>query len=243
LTNFCRALLAFVALATPALLRADTISKPDFSLVLPAGWVEVPQEVLQAFYEEMQRQAPKGGVPRYDFAFQRDAGPPWLAYPYVLVEKTDSGRPTERELEAMQRVDMNAELKKKGDALDKVVKDSELSNLKYDKAANVIWISSRGAVVNIGIVAGLSGMIPTEGGFLQINAYAHDADFERHVETFRSIITTAKVSPALLYKPRWTDELEKYGILDFRNLKMRFAIGGGIVAIVLVYVIFRRRTA
>ena len=73
-----RKLLVLLAcLAAPAAF-AESFAKPEVTVELPAGWVEVPGEVMQAFYDEMQRTAPKAQIPKYNYAFQAASGPPWL---------------------------------------------------------------------------------------------------------------------------------------------------------------------
>ena len=236
-----RLLTVLAALAATLPLRAASLDTPEVSLSLPDRWVEVPQEILQAFYEEMQRQAPNAGIPRYDYATQSTNGPPWLAYPYVLVKVSNTGRPTERELESMPRFDANAELQKKSEALSNVMKDTKLGQMQYDKAANVVWVTSESEVIGVGKVSGISGIIPTERGFVQIHGYAMTADFAQHEPGFRKIITTAKIPPTLLYQPRWSDQLEKYALLDSKSLKWRMALGLGVALVVLLYVILRRK--
>jgi hypothetical protein len=238
-----RILTVLAALAATLPLRAATLDIPEVSLTLPDGWVEVPQEILQQFYEEMQRQAPDAGIPRYDYAVQSSDGPPWLAYPYVLVKISITGRPTERELQAMPRIDANAELQKKSEALSKVMTDTKLGQMQYDKAANVVWVTSESDVVGIGKVSGLSGVIPTEKGFVQLHGYARSEDFARHEPVFRKIITTAKISPALVYQPRWSDELAKYGLFDSTDLRWRTGIGLAVGLVVLIFVLLRRKRA
>ena len=220
-----RALSVLLACLASASVFAGTVSKPEVTVELPDGWREVPAEVLQAFYEEIRRQAPKVEAPKYDYAFQADAGPPWLAYPYVLVKVRPSGRPSEFELENLPRIDLDSKIKEKGEDWSKLMKDSSLGQMRYDKAANVVWLTSKSTVVNIGEVRGISGIIPTEQGFVELHAYARTEDFDGHLPAFERIITSAKVAPTLAYRPNWTDKLGPFARFDFKQLGFMVVLG------------------
>jgi hypothetical protein len=234
-------LVVAVFLAGPAALAAP-VQKPQITVELPDGWVEVPASVLQRFYDEMQRQAPNAKIPKYDYAFQAKAGPPWLDYPYVLVKVTPSGRPTESELESLPALNLNDKFEaKKGDWA-AVMTDTTLGQMRYDKAANVVWLSSKSNVVNVGSVSGISGVIPTEQGFVELHGYAQTGDFAGYFPTFQRIITGAKVSPVLLYQPRWSDKLgPAAGLFDFNRLGAKVALGAVIGILLAVFFTWRRK--
>jgi hypothetical protein len=234
-----RALSVLLACLAAASVFAGTVSKPEVTIELPDGWREVPADVLQAFYDEIRRQAPKVEAPKYDYAFQADAGPPWLAYPYVLVKIRPSGRPSEFELENLPRIDLDSRIKEKGEDWSKLMKDSSLGQMRYDKAANVVWLTSKSTVVNIGDVRGISGIIPTEQGFVELHSYARAEDFDGHLPTFEKIITSAKVAPNLAYQPSWTDKLGPFARFDFKQLGFAVVIGA-LIAIGLAVMRKRR---
>src|SRR6185436_7779957 len=132
---------------------------------------------------------------------------PWLTYPYLLVRVSPTGRPTERELTDLPAVDLNEKVNERSGDWSAVMKDTTLGKMQYDKAANVVWISSKSTVVNIGEVSGISGIIPTEKGFVELHGYAKTPEFEQHFPTFQKIITGARIAPGLQYKPSWVDAL------------------------------------
>jgi hypothetical protein len=233
-----RKLLVMVVCLAAALTHAETFTKPEVTLEVPDGWVEVPADVLQAFHDEMQRQAPLVQAPKYNYALQSMPGPPWLSYPYVLVKVTPSGRPTEHDLETLPTIDLNAKVREQGDAWSGLMKASSLGQMRYDKAANIVWLSSKSEVKSIGAVTGISGIIPTEQGFVELHGYAKDADFAQHLPTFQKIITGAKVAPHLQYQPRWTDQLGPAARFDFKWLGFLAAIGALVGISVATY---RRR--
>jgi hypothetical protein len=199
-----RALSFLLACLVSASVFAGVVTKPEVTVELPDGWHEVPPQVLQSFHDEIRRKAPTVEAPKYDYAFQADAGPPWLAYPYVMVKIRSSGRPSELELEKLPRIDLDSRVQEKGEDWSGLLKDSSLGQMRYDKAANVVWLTSKSTVVNIGEVRGISGIIPTEQGFVELHAYARTEDFEGHLPVFEKIITGAKVAPDLAYRPAGT---------------------------------------
>ena len=174
-------------------------------------------------------------------SFQSTQGPPWLSYPYVLVKLSPTGRPTERELTDLPSIDLNASYRENGGDWSAVMKDTSLGKMRYDKAANVVWITSKSDVASIGEVSGISGIIPTEKGFVELHAYAKTADFGEHFPVFEKIITGARVAPELQYRPSWTDALPgPVSRFDFKLLGFLLAIGVLIGAFVTIY--RRRRT-
>jgi hypothetical protein len=236
-----RKLLVMVAFLAAGATQAGTFTTPAVTLDLPDGWVEVPREVLQQFYDEMKRQAPLANIPKYDYAFQSTQGPPWLAYPYVLVKISPTGRPTERELTELPSLDLNATYQQKSGDWSAVMKDTSLGKMRYDKAANVVWMTSKSSVVSIGEVSGISGIIPTEKGFVELHAYAKTPDFPGHFPMFEKIITGARVAPELQYRPSWTDTLPgPVSRFDFKLVGFLLAVGALVAVFLAIY--RRRRT-
>jgi hypothetical protein len=237
-----RKLLVMAACLAAGLTHAGTVSKPEVTLELPDGWVEVPASVLQQFHDEMKRQTPLAQVAKYDYAYQSANGPPWLAYPYVLVKVTPSGRPTEHELEMLPTIDLAAEIRDQQDAWSKLMKQPSLGKMRYDKATNIVWIPSQSQVAGIGDVTSLSGVIPTEKGFVELHAYAMTADFPQRASTFERLITGAKIAPDLLYKPRWTDKLAPAaGLFDSKSLLSKLGVAAIVGVLVAIFVSRRRR--
>jgi len=233
-----RKLLAMALCLAAGLTHAASFTKPEVTVDLPDGWVEVPDAVMQQFYDEMKRQAPAANIPKYNYAFQSAGGPPWLMYPYVLVKVSPTGRPTETELMGLPAIDLNDKFKEKSGDWSNVMKDTTLGKMHYDKAANVVWITSKSDVVNIGPVSGISGIIPTEKGFVELHAYAKTPDFPGHLPTFETVIKGARIAPDLRYKPSWVDSLPgPVGRMPYKLIGFLLVIG----VLVAVFLIYRRR--
>lgn len=198
--------------------HATTFSKPAVTLTLPDGWVEVPADALQTLYTEMKRQTPLVEAPKYDYAFQSNAGPPWLTYPYVLVKVRSTGRPTEQELEELPAV---------------AAKEGVPGPMRYDATANIVWMTSQTAVANVGDVGGLSAFIPTERGFVDVHGYALAADFPRWKPVLQQIASSAMIAPELKYQAHGAGSGSGFG-----RLGMLAAIAAVIAILVMIY---RRR--
>jgi hypothetical protein len=220
--------------------RSEVVQKPDFSLALPEGWVEIPQEVLKQTYEAMKQQAPDAGFPRYDYGFQLESAEKWMAYPYVLVQISNTARISEHELQSLQKVDMNKEIRSYAQAAKTLMSNMQVGQPSYDAALHVIWMTSQSDVVGIGKVQGLSGMIPTEKGMVMVHGYALDANFPTYAPMYRNLIASTKVSPELAYKPRWTDNVPVIGRFDTSRL-FRSAVIGGIIGLLIALIAMRKR--
>jgi hypothetical protein len=233
--------LALVLTAWTSVARSEVVQKPGFSLTVPDGWVEIPQEVLTKTYDAMKQQAPDAGFPRYDYGFQLKSAEKWMAYPYVLVQISNTARISERELQSLQKVDMNKEIRSYAQAAKSLMSNVQLGQPSYDAALHVIWMTSQSDVVGIGKVQGLSGMIPTEKGMVIVHGYALDTNFPNYAPMYRDLIASTKVATELAYKPRWTDNIPVVGGFDTGRL-FRGVIIGGVIGLLIALIAKRKRS-
>lgn len=232
------------ALLTPLFLLAfdvgaESTSKPEFTLILPDGWVEVPQDVLTDVNEELRRQAP-GSSARYSYAFQPAGAKNWLDYPYVLVQISNIGRPSESQLKALPRIDTNQAFGRTAAELKSFMSNTKLGQMQYDPVARVAWMTSESDVVDVGRVQGLSAVLPTEKGTLQLHGYALEASFPAFLPTFRQIVQSAVLSPSLAYKPRVTDNVPLLNRIDWAGVGEK-ALAGGIAGAFIGLIAFLAR--
>ncbi len=179
----------------------DTVLKGDaFSLTVPDEWIEIPAEVLTQVFTEARRASPGVAIPDYQYGYQLGTAQQWMEYPYVLVQVTESGRMAESELHDMAQVDMNAAMAESDTTLPDLLSGYDFGTPVYDEQSNVIWISSGFEVSGVGPVRAIIGLIPTQVGFLQFNAYALEGAFDTWAPVFRSIITSVDVVPDLRYQ-------------------------------------------
>lgn len=205
-----RKLLVLAACLGFGVAHATSVSKLAFTVELPDGWVEVPPDTLQQLYVEMKRQAPGGEISKYDYAFQSNVGPPWLTYPYVLMKVRSSGRPSEQELEDLPMV---------------AAKEGAPGPMRHDKATNIVWMSSQTQVATVGKVNGLSAFIPTERGFVDVHAYAPEADYPRLEPVFERLVASVVIAPELRYQARRADDGAAAAGPGIKLLGVALAIG------------------
>jgi len=220
---------------------AVTIQKPAFTLSLPDGWVEIPQDVLSAMRANLKRQAPSAKVPKYDYGFQLETSKNWMEYPYVLVQVSDTGRIPEHQLKSMPKIDLNETVKNQTAGLQSIMSNATLGKMQYDEAAHVVWIIVQIDVANAGKIQGLSGLIPTEKGIVQVHAYSTESNFQAYLPIFRQIITSTTVPPDLTYKPRWTDSIPLLSSIDWDQVAGKAIVGGVIGGLIALFVGLRRK--
>jgi hypothetical protein len=107
----------------------------------------------------------------------------------------------------------------------------------YDKKAQIVWVRLESSIVNVGPITGLSAMVPTEKGFIQVSGYSLRNDFATHEATFRSVAVSVAPEPSLVYRPHWSDSLPSavsgtdWGKLLERGIEG--AVVGGAVALIV----------
>jgi hypothetical protein len=206
--------------------NAAVVTKNEFSLTLPNGWVEVPQDVLTAVNDEVKRQGQGASMPRYDYAFQPGSAQNWLEYPYVLVQISNVGRTTEGQLKKLPAIDTNQILSGTASKLSGFMSNTKLGQMQYDQAAHVIWMTSQTDVKGVGKVQGLTGTIPTEKGVVQLHGYALESGFAEFLPTFRQIVQSTAIAPDLAYKPRWSDDVPLVGGINWAKVGEKVLAGG-----------------
>lgn len=217
--------------------------KNKFSIAIPDGWVEVPIDVIDAYEKETARLAPNVTAQHYDYGFQLDSSKNWFEYPYVLVQVKNIGRIPESQLEKLEGHSVQESLDKHKKGLSSIVSDIQAGKMVYDKQTKIIWMLIQSNVVNVGPVSGISGMIPTEKGFIQIVGHSLRDDYSKYEPIFRSIVLSVTPEPALIYKPKWSDSLSPaVSGIDWGKVLAK-AIGGVIAAAIIASIagLFKKR--
>lgn len=204
-----------VLLSTADRALATPVEKPGLSLAIPAGWREMPPDVLQTFYDTARKKAGGAAVPRYDYGFQLEASEYWLAYPYVLIRVDHSGRIPEPDLKAMPRIDLHG----------------PSAQMRYDDAAHLVWMTLDADLPDLGKIRGLAGMIPTDDGWIHVNGYARAEDFERYADAFRGMARSVRVAPQFAYRPHLSDNAGPFRFIDTGNFWVQFLFVGTLIAI------------
>jgi hypothetical protein len=212
-------------------------SQPEYTITLPDGWVEMPKEVITARLQEI-KQAGMGAatLQNYDRGFQQK-GSDWFEYPYILVIVNKKGKAPSADLDKLDQIDISG-------AKDKVVKDfnglilnAEFGKMQYEKESNVIWLKTRMETSGAGTIEGISGMLLTNEGFIQITGYAASEGIAELIPVVQKMVRTTTVSEKLKYTenhlvgvPRFLRGMNWESVLV---AGIRGAVIGVVVALVL----------
>ncbi len=170
-------------------------SEGHFSLTIPAGWEEIPRDAIKATLKLLQEQnASSSELNRqnYDGAFQKTSTT-YFTYPYVLFAIDEKGRWPEREIEKFASSDEWEKDAQKGlrtveKQLSNLIQNIKLGQTTYDKRRNILFIKVESEVVGIGKVIGITSIIPSNYGAVNLHCYSTKDNFENDLPAFTQII-------------------------------------------------------
>ncbi|WP_456324105.1 hypothetical protein [Desulfonauticus submarinus] len=204
--------------------------KGDFSISLPDGWVEIPSDVIDAYEKEIARLAPNAPAQHCDYGFQLGSADNWFEYPYILVQIKNIGRIPESQIEKLEGYSVQESLDKHKSDLSTVLSNVQAGKMYYDKTSRIIWLRIEANVVDVGPISGLSGMILTEKGFIQVSGCSLKSDYSTYEPVFRATVMSVTPSSELVYKPKWSDSLPPaVSSIDWSKVAGK-AIAGAIIA-------------
>ena len=151
--------------------------KDGFSITLPDGGVEMPRNIIDAYENEISKQAPNAQKQHYDYGFQLESSNNWFEYPYILVQIKSTGRIPENQLEKLEIYSFKDTINKSKKDLSALVSDIQVGKMYYDKHEKIIWMRIEMNAATVGIVSGVSGMVLTEKGFIQVIGYSLKNNF------------------------------------------------------------------
>lgn len=196
---------------------SELYKKSEFSISLPDGWVEIPRNVIDAYEIETAKLAPEAPKQHYDYVFQLRSVKNWFEYPFITVQINKMGKISENELENMENYPTQKEVNKHKEKLSSAMTDIQVGKMYYDKDSRIIWLRMESKVINVGYISGLSGVILTEQGFIQVNGYSLKNDFPRYEPVFKS--STLSVEPCLRAETKWYENgtLYQASVKEWQN--------------------------
>ena len=128
----------------------------------------------------------------------------WFVYPYILVGTHNTGRIPENQLEKFEGRSVQEDIDKYQKLSSSLISALQVGKMYYDKQSKIAWLRLvlEEQVVNEGPIAGISGMVPTEKGFVQVVGYSLKDDYFKYESVFQSIIMSVAPEPWLVYKPK-----------------------------------------
>lgn len=183
------------------------IQKPGYTITLPDGWIEIPRYIIKESEKMLSLLAPDAPKEHYDCGFQLDTKDNWFEYPYILIQVKELGRVPESKLKKLRNISSQKTVGDLNKKLEPLMSNIQFEDMNYDDENKIIWMRHDANVHNIGPVIGISGMILTEKGFIQVNAYSLKKDYPAYESVFYSIVTSVIPEAELAYKPRLSDAL------------------------------------
>jgi hypothetical protein len=227
-----------VAFAAPSKASAIEFKKDGFSISLPNGWVEVPRDIMDANEKALSKAAPSLRVQRIDYGFQLDSSKKWFQYPYISVKINRTGRMTENELEKLEGYSTQESYDRYKKDLSSMMTSIQPGKMIFDRKHKIIWMRLDADVANIGPVSGISGMVLTEAGFIQVTGFSLRKDYPIYEPVFQSVALS-------VYKSKWSDSLPPaitgvdWGKAASKALGK--AIAGTIIIAIIALIVFLRR--
>lgn len=198
-----QALILLTALAlTPLLMApsfavAQTLNLKGFSIEIPNGWIQAPQEEINKFNQRTIQRT--GKSQNYEYGFQPQGLSRWFDFPYILIRRSTAGRWTDKDIAGIDQDFANAG-QKYTTKYKNLISSVSTKQGQYDPKRNIVW-----KVFNLqspkvgGGVSGLSGSVLTSNGYIQIIAYDKSAQFESRYKAYRAMIESIKLSSELRY--------------------------------------------
>ena len=190
-----------------SIIQADEYQKNEFSISLPSGWIEMPRDIIDSYEKALSKAAPDFPLQHYDYGFQRISSKNWFEYPYILIQVKNTGRIPENELKKLDQISVQKDIDVQKEQVKSLMSEIQTGKMVFDQQNRIIWMRIEGNVANIGPIAGLTSMIPTEKGIIQVNGYSLKSEYPEYDPIFRSIALSTAPVPNLLYKAKWSDNV------------------------------------
>jgi hypothetical protein len=188
--------IAFAVCSLP--LRAEEYrdSNRHFSLQIPEGWAKAPPELV-ATANELGKRANMS----FEVGFQ-PVGQPVGELPYALIQVIPGNVSSYEEVERDLAKGAQAGVRRGEGLLSDVIKKAALHSVVFDRknnrALSRIAFTDADGRKRQGISYSMLGKL----GFVSLNCYAYDEDFETHVPTFNLMAESFRYDEGFEFVPR-----------------------------------------
>ena len=226
-------------------------TRDDFEISLPAGWVQIPKNVLNEYFKELQVLSP--GLIKdyfdYDYGFQRNALTEGLSYPYILIQVKNSGRIPEAQLKSVSSVEnaiqesIKGATKQASQSIQSMFTSSHIETGKsvYDSDLHIFWTQMESSVPGVGKVKAIIAMLLTERGVLNVLCYARSEEYEGYLPLFEKIVKGISFSETLRYKPQVTDSIPVVSSIHWDEIVPKAFSRGIAFSIIFLIISWLRR--
>jgi uncharacterized membrane-anchored protein len=201
-----------------------------YSLTLPAGWVRIPDDVVQRMMEALLEQ---NASITYDTGFQPAASAKWFQYPYVLTQSVPySQMGLDRQIKenemgqvikALTGMDLGKQVKGAlKDEVKGIVSHAQVGTVDLDRANHRFFWTAEMQVAGVGEVRG--GIVGYFGrdSLVQVMFYSRSQDWERDADVRSQITGSLRFDPDRDYD----EAAGKSGWLSGSKLLRDTLIGG-----------------
>lgn len=174
---------------------ASVLMKESFSISIPESWIEIPKEILEDTFERAVKVLGDNAV-KNDYGFVKLDAATWHDLPYIMVQIRNIGPVSEQELERISKINLKKELHWTEKESQKTIEFPKgESDLLYDEENKILWMRIDDHVEGVGVIAGLSGMILNENGFIQVTGCCYEQEYPKYESIFRSVILSVDRAP------------------------------------------------
>lgn len=148
------------------------MQKPELSALMPKGWVEIPQSVLQEFAKASRKSMGAEGSSNFEYGFQQQSGR-WFSLPYVLVRVDRSGRVPDTMMKDMgsMKSEMQSALTERSRNSNQIVQNGLVEGTTYDPDRKIVWTNATMDIKGLGRVNARGAIYLTSYGYVQAIGY------------------------------------------------------------------------
>ena len=192
-------LAACLLAAAPAARAGDTFKKPEFTITLPDGWVEMSKTEMAQFNANVRKRPAGKRAAQFRYGFHPGASGNPGTFPYIVARVTAGGRISEDALRKLQTVDLNKALEQQKHKLPAFISRAMLGRPLYDPALHTIWVTAQMSMRDGQQVEGLTAIIATKTGFVQVSAWATQDSFASYLPVFHKVMASVVLPRRLRY--------------------------------------------
>lgn len=169
-----------------------------FSIELPPGWIKIPNQAIRNTATIVESKYPKSRPVNAVYAFQYGYAGTWFRYPYIMVQVDRFGRPSEA---AMRRAARHTypDISKRLMKIFPDMADANVGQPMYDEKTNTIWIYAKVRAAGVGMLSGVTVMIPTSYGFVKISELTKAGMFNSLLPSFANIVRSFEPDTSTRY--------------------------------------------
>jgi hypothetical protein len=211
---------------------SEIIKKNEFSIVIPDDWIDIPKNIID-FHFESANKILNENVSGFDYGFQSKESKAWFEFPYILIQINNKNRLPLSDWKKLDKYSFN-----KID--NKIVSSTSIEEFAWEDISKRIWMRMGFNVKNIGEVTCISGIIPTNVGYIQIYVYDLKSSYNINESLYIDYILSVKPDISIDYESSVVDLFPQ----SIRSINWSFVVektfGGIFVSIIVLSYFFIR---